>query len=36
MLLRIMMPIGTATGIDGMHISTTVTSLFLPMVFGGD
>jgi hypothetical protein len=36
MLLRVMMRTGTATGIGGMHISTTVTRLFLSMVFGGD
>jgi hypothetical protein len=29
-------PIGTATGIGGMDISTTVTSLFLSMASGGD
>jgi hypothetical protein len=36
MLLRVMMPTGTAIGIGSMHISTTVTPLFLSMVFGGD
>jgi hypothetical protein len=36
MLLRVMMPTGTATGIGDVHISTTVTPLFLAMGFGGD